>query len=89
MNITKTLCLCAALSGAAGIQAMENCELVTKQDNTRQHLSDQPPRSIQTPVRIAGSGATNCPHQAITDECETGLDVRKLFPEHTGYDRSF
>ena len=35
MNITKTLCLCAALSGAAGIQAMENCELVTKQDNTR------------------------------------------------------
>ena len=35
MNITKTLCLCAALSGAAGVQAMENREFVTQQDNTR------------------------------------------------------
>ena len=34
MNITKTLCLCAALSGAAGVQAMENREFVTQQDNT-------------------------------------------------------
>ena len=35
MNITKTLCLCAALSGAAGVQAMETREFVTQQDNTR------------------------------------------------------
>ena len=35
MNITKTLCLCAALSGAADVQAMENREFVTQQDNTR------------------------------------------------------
>ena len=57
MNITKTLCLCAALSGAAGVQAMENREFVTQQDNTR--VPDQPPRSLQALIRIAGSGTAD------------------------------
>ena len=35
MNITKTLCLCMALSGAANVQAINTYEFVTKQDNTR------------------------------------------------------
>ena len=51
MNITKTLCLCAALSGAAGVQAMENREFVTQQDNTRVN-------NYQT-NRIAGSGTAD------------------------------
>ena len=52
MNITKTLCLCAALSGAAGVQAMENREFVTQQDNTRVN-------NYQALIRIAGSGTAD------------------------------
>jgi len=54
MNITKTLCLCAALSGAAGVQAMENREFVTQQDNTRVN-NYQTTRNLQALIRIAGS----------------------------------
>lgn len=35
MNIAKAICLCATLSGATGIQAMNQYEYVVKQDNTR------------------------------------------------------
>ncbi len=68
MNITKAFCLSMALLGTANIQAMESSDFIIRQDNTKsQQLSDEPPGSSETPVRLASRRATDCAHQATAD----------------------
>lgn len=66
MNITKAFCLSMALLGTANIQAMESSDFIIRQDKSQQ-LSDEPPGSSETPVRLASRRATDCAHQATAD----------------------
>lgn len=90
MNITKAFCLSIALFGASNMQAITNSDFVIQQDNTKinNYQTNRPEASKR--LFVSQAVEQQIAHiKATADECPLGMDVRKLFPEHTGYYCSF
>ena len=79
--------LCMSGTAKAALPAL-------KQDNTKVVNHAQITAAYKTsgskkpPLHFSGSRSRNPAGKEVTDQCQAGMDVRKLFPQYIGYHRA-
>ena len=81
------LCMSGTAKAALPALKQDNTKVVNHAQITAAY-KNKSSGSKEPPLHITSSRSGNPAGKKVTDQCQTGMDVRKLFPQHIGYHRT-